>query len=38
MPKRFWLVTFERSETVKAIYAVVLPEGAIVEPKEENRR
>jgi hypothetical protein len=29
---RFWLVTFHHSDTGKVFYAVVLPDGTIVEP------
>jgi hypothetical protein len=31
-PTRFWLVTFQHSDTGKSFYAVILPDGAIVEP------
>jgi hypothetical protein len=36
-PTRFWLVTFTHSDTGKAFYAVVLPDGRIVEPMLENQ-
>jgi hypothetical protein len=32
VPTRFWLVTLQHSDTGKAFYAVILPDGAIVEP------
>jgi hypothetical protein len=32
-PMRFWFVRFRHSDTGKAFYALVLPDGAIVEPK-----
>lgn len=31
-PTRFWLITFARSEGKEKVYAVVLPDGTIVEP------
>jgi hypothetical protein len=32
-PIRFWLVTLSRSETGVQVYAVVLPDGTVVEPR-----
>ena len=34
-PIRFWLVTFKKTGTGEVFYAVVLPDGTIVEPQEE---
>jgi hypothetical protein len=31
-PTRFWLITFARSNCNEDVYAVVLPNGSIVEP------
>ena len=31
-PTRFWLITFARSNGNEKVYAVVLPNGSIVEP------
>ena len=31
-PTRFWLITFARSNGNEEVYAVVLPNGSIVEP------
>jgi hypothetical protein len=36
-PLRFWLVTFKKAGTDESFYAVVLPDGTIVEPEEERR-
>ncbi len=36
-PLQFWLVTFKKAGTDEALYAVVLPDGKIVEPLEEKR-
>jgi hypothetical protein len=36
-PTRFWLVTFRHSDTGKTFYAVVLPDGTIVEPNVKGR-
>jgi hypothetical protein len=36
-PIRFWLVTFTRLESKKKVYAVVLPDGTIVEPRTMER-
>ena len=36
-PLRFWLITFKKPETDEEFYAVVLPDGAIVEPHEEAK-
>jgi hypothetical protein len=36
-PTRFWLVTFTHSDSGKEFYAVVLPDGGIVEPIVENQ-
>jgi hypothetical protein len=36
-PLRFWLITFNKAETDEEFYAVVLPDGKIVEPEEEER-
>jgi hypothetical protein len=36
-PLRFWLVTFKKAGTDESFYAVVLPDGTIVEPQEEKR-
>jgi len=35
-PLRFWLVTF-KTETDEEVYAVVLPDGTIVEPQVESQ-
>ena len=31
-PTRFWLITFTRSDSNEKVYAVVLPNGTVVEP------
>ena len=31
-PTRFWLITFTRSDSKEKVYAVVLPNGTVVEP------
>ena len=31
-PTRFWLITFARSDGKEKVYAVVLPDGTVVEP------
>ena len=31
-PTRFWLITFARSGSKEKVYAVVLPDGTVVEP------
>ena len=36
-PIRFWLVTFEKGGTDETFCAVVLPDGTIVEPIQEER-
>jgi hypothetical protein len=36
-PIRFWLVTFKKTGTGEVFYAVVLPDGTIVEPQDETR-
>ena len=36
-PIRFWLVTLRKPGTDEAFYAVVLPDGTIVEPHEEAK-
>jgi len=36
-PLRFWLVTFKKPGTDEAFYAVVLPDGTVVEPQDEER-
>jgi hypothetical protein len=36
-PLRFWLVTFKKPGTDETFYAVVLPDGTIVEPQDEER-
>src|SRR5215470_4246519 len=36
-PVRFWLVTFKKTGTDEVFYAVVLPDGTIVEPQDEKR-
>ena len=35
-PIRFWLITFKKPETGEEFYAVVLPDGTIVEPQDEE--
>lgn len=35
-PLPFWLVTFKKAGTDEAFYAVVLPDGTIVEPQNEE--
>jgi len=35
-PIRFWLVTFKSTWTNEVFYAVVLPDGTIVEPEDEE--
>jgi len=37
-PLRFWLVTFKKAGTNEVFYAVVLPDGTIVEPQEKEKR
>ena len=37
-PIRFWLVTFKSTWTNEVFYAVVLPDGTIVEPEEEEAK
>jgi hypothetical protein len=32
-PTRFWLVTFRHSDTGKTFYTMVMPDGAIFEPR-----
>jgi hypothetical protein len=34
-PLRFWLVTFRKSENDEKFFAVLLPDGQVVEPDEE---
>jgi hypothetical protein len=36
-PIRFWLVTFKKAGTDDAFYTVVLPDGTVIEPQEEER-
>jgi hypothetical protein len=36
-PLRFWLVTLKKVGTDEAFYAVVLPDGTVVEPQDEKR-
>jgi hypothetical protein len=36
-PLRFWLVTLKKAGTDEAFYAVVLPDGTVVEPQDEER-
>ena len=36
-PLRFWLVTFKKAGTDEEFYVVVLPDGTIVEPQDEER-
>ena len=36
-PLRFWLVTFKEPDTGEVFYVVVLPDGTIVEPRDEKR-
>ena len=36
-PLRFWLITFKKAGGDEALYAVVLPDGTIVEPQDEER-
>ena len=36
-PIRFWLVTFKKAGTDETFYAVLLPDGTIVEPIQEEQ-
>ena len=36
-PLRFWLVRFKKAGTDEEFYAVVMPDGTIVEPVSEDR-
>jgi hypothetical protein len=36
-PLRFWLVTFKKAGTDELFSAVVLPDGTVIEPQEEER-
>ena len=36
-PLHFWLVTFKKAGANEAFYAVALPGGTIVEPRDEER-
>ena len=36
-PLRFWLVTFQKRGTDEVFYAAVLPDGTIIEPREEEK-
>ena len=36
-PLRFWLVTFRKTAAEEEFYAVVLPDGTIVEPQDEEK-
>jgi hypothetical protein len=36
-PTRFWLITFARSNGNEKVYAVVLPNGSVVEPHKLRR-
>ena len=36
-PIRYWLVTFTQPGTDEAFYAVTLPDGTVVQPREEDK-